>query len=117
MESNLKLEVDWAEWGIHDKEIDPSKMEPESEPEANMSESEGNDEDLEPEASDPEMSEPEDSDDEIEPPPTPPARDVVPLMDDDDSNREVETLGKKGRVDLAREVLHGQPGRRRVKRR
>jgi hypothetical protein len=71
-----------------------------------MSESEGSDEDLEPEVSDPKMSELEDSEDEIEPPPTPLARDIVPLIDDDDIDREVEFLGKKGRVDLARKKLH-----------
>jgi hypothetical protein len=42
-----------------------------------------------------------DSEDNIEPPITPLARDIVPLMEDDDSDTEVETLRKKGRVDLA----------------
>jgi hypothetical protein len=38
-------------------------------------------------------------------PPPLPARDVALLMDDDDSDKEVESLGKKGSVDLAREEL------------
>jgi hypothetical protein len=48
MESNLEHEVDWAKWGIHDNKIDLNEMEPESKLEADMSESEGSNEDLEP---------------------------------------------------------------------
>jgi hypothetical protein len=45
------------------------------------------------------------NEDEIEPLATPPARDIVPLMDDDDLDREVVSLKKRGRVDIAREEL------------
>jgi hypothetical protein len=72
VDSDLEPEVDWAEWGIHDEEVDPD-----------------------------EIAEQEDGEDEIESPLTPPARDIIPLIENDDSDREVETQGKKSRIDLA----------------
>jgi hypothetical protein len=56
-----------------------------------LSEPEGSDEDLEPEAFDHEMFGLEDSEDEIEPPPILLTRDIVSRIKDDDSDKEVRT--------------------------
>jgi hypothetical protein len=117
VDSDLEPEDDLAKWEIQDEKIEPNKMEPELEPEIDLSEPEGSDEDLEPKAFNHEMFEPEDSKDEIEPPPTPLTRDIVSLIEDDDSDREVKTQGRKHRINLIwedREAARREKGKEKI---